>query len=686
MSAASIQTGADASAPPDAVLEERAERRAHGVTARVVVLCLALAALFGIIIPIIDLGLANTFLGAAHLPPGAVAVLLLLVLVLNPLMRVFSARLKFSRNEILTIYITCLFSCLVPGHGGENFFVGNLVGPYYFANTSNKWMEFLGTNVQPWLTPALTSAGFNKEVVDGWYIGTQGVVPWAAWIVPLAAWGAVILASYVMLGCLSVMLRAQWGEREALAFPLLRLPLELTEGTDDPLLRGVTPFFRNPMVWIGIGIAVTIQLANGLNFYYSDFPKIPLEIDTSKMFTEAPWNQIGWTPMRVLPIVVGISFLLTSEVSFSLWFFFLFIKFQLIAAFVLGFAPNTMQGMVGHTMGAKPFLGFQQIGAYFGYGFIVLWAAREHFRHIARRALGRTRRTEAEAGEALSYPAAFWGFLISFAFVVAWTCFAGVNPIISLYMWGVYLIIAISLTRVIAEGGLLFVQQGWIPVSVLAPLFGSGPGTLLTTSTVVPSSFIQSALMTDLRGFLMPSFIQSFKLAHDRGIRARPLLALIAAVILISFVLSLYMNVYLGYSRGGLTLEKWFAQGGAKNPANYTQGVMAADQVNPSNFFWLGVGAFATYGMMAARSRFLWFPFHPIGYLMCLSYPMNALWFSIFLGWLCKVLITRFGGSDTYRKTIPLFLGAALGDVMMMLVWLGVDGWQGKTAHQLMPG
>ena len=58
------------------------------------------------------------------------------------------------------------------------------------------------------------------------------MIPWGAWLVPLLAWGSLIFASYIILGCLSVMLRAQWAEREALAFPLLRLPLEMTEDVD----------------------------------------------------------------------------------------------------------------------------------------------------------------------------------------------------------------------------------------------------------------------------------------------------------------------------------------------------------------------------------------------------------------------------------------------------------------------
>jgi hypothetical protein len=40
---------------------------------------------------------------------------------------------------------------------------------------------------------------------------------------------------------------------------------------------------------------------------------------------------------------------------------------------------------------------------------------------------------------------------------------------------------------------------------------------------------ISGSLMFEMRGFLLPSFVQSFKLAHDRKIALKPLFALIAA-------------------------------------------------------------------------------------------------------------------------------------------------------------
>ena len=220
-------------------VDRRQAARDRGVTWRVVLISLLLAALFGYAIPIVDYKFSNTFLGAAHLPAGAIAVLLFLLLILNPVLHLMSHRLAFSRNETLTIYITCLFSTLTPGRGGENFFVPNILASFYYATPENNWLSSLQPYIKSWMTPALTADGqLNRDVVEGWYVGTGGVIPWAAWIVPLVAWASVILALHFMLGCLGVMLRAQWAEREALAFPLLRLPTDLTEDVDRDLHGG----------------------------------------------------------------------------------------------------------------------------------------------------------------------------------------------------------------------------------------------------------------------------------------------------------------------------------------------------------------------------------------------------------------------------------------------------------------
>ncbi len=385
-------------------------------------------------------------------------------------------------------------------------------------------------------------------------------------------------------------------------------------------------------------------------------------------------------------MVVGVTYLLTSEVSFSLWFFYWFVKFQFLAAYASGFMPNTLpQALMAE---GKTFVHFQRMGAFIGYVGIVLWIGREHFKHIALRAFGRARATPGEKNEALSYPVAFWGFMLSTAFILVWSVVAGIRLDLAIVLWLFTLVMFIALSRLIVEAGLLLITPSWMPMGVLGQMFNSGPGTWLSPANgIVPANFLQSAFVADPRSFSMPNFLQSFKLAHDHKIPSRPLFALIFAVIAITFAMSCWMRIRLGYENGALSLQSWyFVKVGAQLPAWFTNDLYKGVQTASwTNSLWLGLGAVMTWVLMIARSRFAWFPLHPIGFLMSLTWAMHQVWFSILMGWACKVLITRFGGNDTYRKTTPFFLGLILGDITMMLFWMGIDGWQDRRGHHLTP-
>ncbi len=662
--------------------------RERGVTPRVVFLSLVIAVFLAYAIPVIDYKFFNTFLGATHLPPGAVGALLLLLLVVNPLLSLVSKKLTLSRNEVLTVYLTCLFSTLTVGIGGNNYFVSFIIGSFYYSTRENRWFDAL-KGLPDWMTPALKADGtYNANLVEGWYNGLSPdqTIPWSAWIVPLCAWGLFFAAAFWMMACLSVMLRAQWGDKEVLAFPLLRLPLEMTRDMDNKS-RAVPPFFRDGLMWIGFAIVVFIQGINGLHLYFPDVPLISLELPMGPFLTEAPWNQVGGIRLSVYPIAIGISYLLTAEISFSLWAFYLLFKMQFVAAYLLGWMPSSLPTMP--QSGSKIFVGYQEVGAYLAYAGLIFWSTRRHFSHIWLRAIGRTKVTDVERTEALSYPVAFWGFLVGFGVMVVWGMAAGMSLPLALVLWVSYIIFAVVLSRVVAEGGLLFVHHNWMPLSSFAGLFGQGTGTLLSTSHgIVPAAFMEVATIQDFRGSLMPSFVQSFKLAHDRGIAARPLLALIGAVILVGMVVGFAMNVQLGYrGGGGLGLQGWLSGAGPRWAGSNTYNMSTATTV-PDLTAWLftGVGIASVAGLMLMRARFAWFPLHPIGYLMATSYPASAFWFSIFIGWTAKTLLGRYGGTDSSRRALPFFLGLALGDVCMMLFWICVDGYFGRTGHQLMPG
>jgi hypothetical protein len=69
------------------------------------------------------------------------------------------------------------------------------------------------------------------------------------------------------------------------------------------------------------------------------------------------------------------------------------------------------------------------------------------------------------------------------------------------------------------------------------------------------------------------------------------------------------------------------------------------------------------------RRQFLWWPFHPIGYVTAETGIGNSFWFHYFLAWVFKGIVLRYGGHRLYVQTMPFVLGLMLGDILTQTVW-----------------
>jgi len=73
------------------------------------------------------------------------------------------------------------------------------------------------------------------------------------------------------------------------------------------------------------------------------------------------------------------------------------------------------------------------------------------------------------------------------------------------------------------------------------------------------------------------------------------------------------------------------------------------------------------------RFRFLWWPFHPIGYVMTnLRWILYWIWFSFFIGWLFKAVVMRYGGVSGYRRFMPFFVGLIIGEMVGNGFWVTI--------------
>jgi hypothetical protein len=94
-------------------------------------------------------------------------------------------------------------------------------------------------------------------------------------------------------------------------------------------------------------------------------------------------------------------------------------------------------------------------------------------------------------------------------------------------------------------------------------------------------------------------------------------------------------------------------------------------------------GFLGVLGLLACRA-YLGFGLHPIGFLGASVHATHALWFSMFLGWLFKSLILRYGGMRLYALLLPFFLGLILGDALNAAVWI-VLGVTLGTGYRILP-
>lgn len=58
-----------------------------------------------------------------------------------------------------------------------------------------------------------------------------------------------------------------------------------------------------------------------------------------------------------------------------------------------------------------------------------------------------------------------------------------------------------------------------------------------------------------------------------------------------------------------------------------------------------------------------------MGFLAANCWGMQWFYMPFFMGWLAKVLVTRYGGLRLYRATVPLAVGLIGGDLVNRAVW-----------------
>jgi hypothetical protein len=590
--------------------------------------------------------------GERSYPQTPVWVAIVLGAGLAPLVARWLRRMRpLDERELIAVYAMLMVGTLMTSYGLVHFMVPTLVSARYYVATETKWIKFLPT-IPNWFGPT------DHDAVVGFWSGDVHQVPWSAWIVPLAAWSVLMLAAVWVMLCLSVLVHRQWIDRERLAFPLVALPLAIAR---QPVGEGgtVNALFRSRIFWAGFAVPVALHTMMGLHQYYPSVPTFQFRhINVVQSLTQAPWNAIRGLDVTFYPLMVGITYLLTLDVSFSVWVFYLVRKLLPVLGAQTGWSElTTPNGLV------FPFADQQVTGAWIAVVASTLWLGRRHLARVVRVAFGVEKTTTADG--ALSYPVAFFGAIGGIAVMVAWLWTAGMSPGVALTFVGLFFFWCIALSRIRAEAGMGGLTGPMAPHETMFLFEGTssyGPRNLTLLAHTRWMTF-------DLRALpcVMPSQLEDMKMADTVGLNGRSLAAAIMFAVIVSAVIAYVILIPVVYNYGAVTMNRQRFYQVPTEPFRELATVLATPRVpDRAGMAAVGVGGAISLVLTWMRLRFLWWPFHPLGYAVGFSRrTLDWMWFSIFLGWAVKLLILRFGGMPLYRAAMPIMLGFILGEFTM---------------------
>ena len=566
--------------------------------------------------------------------------------------------LALGRADLVLVYLMLLMVSGLCTMGMSQQLLPILAAFAYYGTPQNKWQAQLGP-LLPEHAILVDDGADNRAFFEG------GAIPYGAWVEPLVWWAVFLVALYATMVAAAVILRRQWMDRERLAYPVAQVGAAMVQGEGRGL---VNRFFKSRAVWYGCAIPVLWGSLEALHHYDPSMPNVSLH------WTMPYFGQR--LQLRIIFALVGFSYLINTSISAGLWVFQLLVRAE--SEFLLLLGMTSKQKFV-YGIAFQPYLAYQGGGALLALVLAGFWVGREHLKRVFCKAFGGARDLDDRA-EIVSYRGAVGALLAGVATMVGWLWLMGVQLWVAAVFIGLALLIFIGISRIVAEAGLAAVRSPMIAPDLM--IHGLGVN-LLGTSGVFNLS-LAYIWCADIRIFVMALLANGLKLVEDVTRSSRRLVLWgVCLAILIGAAGSCWMVLQMAYRHGGINLAGWIFKGGPSTVYNY-----AVRGLEPAGVAWDGLAFCAGGGavmllLMWARHCVLWWPLHPLGFVVAANHLMDKIWFSIFIAWAIKRLVLRFGGPALYAASVRFFLGLIMGESLCNGLWIVIDYFTGQTGNKV---
>jgi hypothetical protein len=571
---------------------------------------------------------------------------------LNALWARLSPKTALHRNELLVIYcMLCVASALV-GHDLVQVVAPQIVCPYALATPENKWEALFHRYLPPFLfvsDPRIYEAAFNGGTT------LYRLDRLRAWAVPVLHWAAFLFVLSVVMLALNALMRRRWMDREKLTYPITHLPLEMTSPE--------ATLWRDKVMWVAFAIPALIVTINNLHNFWPAITIIKVRVVhydeyMRSVFKGFPWGALSGTRISFYPFAIGIGMLLPLDLAFSSWFFYLFWRAQILISTIFGWSK----------LPQFPYVNEQSAAAYLALAVFALYMARDHLALVFQTIAGKQR--EDQCGEPLSYRVAFFVILTGLALLLAFSMRMGMWLWVAVAVFVIYFLLSLTVTRVRAELG-----------PPAHDLHNAGPDQMLTNIFGTDGRILPPRQLTLLKLFFwfnrayrahpMPIQLEALKIAQQTGMPLSGMTAALVIAAAVGVIAAFWAQVHCYYVFGISAKMSFVARHFGMEPFNQLAfWLRAGVPGQPAKIVAYVVGFLFTLALMTLRVRFVWWPFHPVGYAISSSWSMNCLWLPIFIAWLAKWVMLRYAGFKVFRRAISFALGLVLGEFIVGAAWL----------------
>jgi len=631
------------------------ERPAGPITARSVLVGAASVALLAAVNPYLAFVTRTWSVGSGSLLGSPIVVLFLLLVVNGFLLRRWPGG-AFRREEMLVVYGMLIVSVGLAMQGGMPYIVSATTYPFYRASPANQWEHMIWPHIPTWLR--LQDMAAVNLFWEGLSEGQR--VPWGQWLTPMAAWGVFTLALMGAMFCLAALVRKDWIEQQRLTFPLVDVPLTMTGAAERPSL--VSSILNNRVFWIGFSIPALFTVLTWLHRFFPSVPAPQLQaIQVGQYFAgmPLPWNVLGQMQISIHFPVIGITCLLPGEVSLSLWLFYVLYQLQMLTWASFGVAPGGANAAI---VNPRAFVAFQEAGGFIALSAVALYQCRHTIKAAWLSLIGRVR-PEADPYAPISGRGALVGFAAANAVMFWWALHAGMSWWSFAALMGVFYAVLLGASRLVAAGGVMYVDTGFFPRGVVLRTLGAAA---VGPTSLTMYAYLSVIYMYDPMNLAMPQMVDSMKLLHGGKVKGKGFVwaAMLAVAVVLAVGLPALLQVVHHY--GASSLQRWPFTSYPQWAFGELDASLRTPEL-PDN--WLRAGLVLGAGMMLLLSwlstNFVWWPVSPVGFIIASSYETDrSIWTNALIAWVLSSAIRRYGGLRLFRSFRPAFLGLVLGQFL----------------------